>query len=503
MSNVLRALVIEDSEDDALLLERVLQKGGFEFYYKRIQSAKELRHALLHESWDLVLSDYVIPDFGALEALEILKESNVNLPFIIVSGKIEEEAAVYAMKAGAHDYVTKGNMARLVPVVCRELAEAEVQLRHRYAELARMESEEKYRLLAESITDVFFALDLNLRCTYWNKAAEELTGISIKSAIASPLSALIPGQCGRDFEFVIREALSSSDAIAHSFCFEVDSVLHYFDADIYPSEYGLSVLARDITERKQTADLQKAQEEMKVQLAQANELKILGLLTSGVAHEVRNPLNAISVVLEALFQEIGDKPELALYKEHIFTHVDRLARLMQDLLELGKPIARSKVTRIRMADFIKDTIELYRCSGHHERLVITIDATHAPETFISGDPLKLQQVFVNIFDNANQHSPQGCTLNVSVFEDDSECCVQIRDSGTGIKPEHINHIFEPFFTTRRKGTGLGLAIVKHILEGHGGIIHIRNNENAPGSTVEIRLPQCQVVHKSAMVCMAC
>ena len=503
MNNVLRALVIEDSEDDALILERVLQKGGFDFYYKRVESSKELRHALLHEAWDLVLSDYVLPEFGALEALEILKESNINLPFIIVSGKVEEEAAVNAMKAGADDYVTKGNLARLVPVVCRELAEAEIQLRHRYAELARMKSEEKYRHLAESITDIFFALDLNLRCTYWNKAAEKLTGISIKSAISSPLSALIPGQYGRDFEFIVRQALSSSEALAHSFCAEIKSVLHYFDADIYPSESGLSILARDITEKKRTADLQLAQEEMKVQLAQANELKILGLLTSGVAHEVRNPLNAISVVLEALFQEIGEKPELILYKEHIFTHVDRLTRLMQDLLELGKPIERSKITRIPIVSFVKEAVDLYKYSGHHERLLITVDGTDALETYISGDPLKLQQVFLNIFENANQHSPLDSVLNVTVFQDDSSCCIQIRDSGTGIKPEHLKHIFEPFFTTRRKGTGLGLAIVKHILEEHRGSIHIRNNENAPGSTVEIRLPQGQVILKNAAMCLEC
>ncbi len=345
MSTVLRALVIEDSEDDALILERVLKQGGFDFYYRRIASAKEFRHALLHETWDLILSDYILPGFGALEALELLKESNVNLPFIIVSGKIEEETAVYAMKAGAHDFVTKGNLARLVPVVCRELAEAEMQLRHRYAELARMESEEKYRQLAESITDMFFALDINLRCIYWNKAAEIVTGVPIKSALSSPLELLFPDQCSRNLEQVIRQSLESLETVAYSFCMEVDSILHYFDADIYPTECGISVLIRDITEKKQAEDLQRAQEEMKIQLAQAKELKILGLLTSGVAHEVRNPLNAISVVLEALFQEIGEKEELMPYKEHIFTHVDRLKRLMQDLLELGKPIERSKVTR--------------------------------------------------------------------------------------------------------------------------------------------------------------
>ncbi len=494
MSTVLRALVIEDSEDDALILERVLKQGGFDFYYKRIQSAKELRHALLHETWDLILSDYIIPGFGALEALELLKESNVNLPFIIVSGKIEEETAVYAMKAGAHDFVTKGNLARLVPVVCRELADAEIQLRHRYAELARMESEEKYRQLAESITDIFFALDLNLRCTYWNKAAEEITGISVKNAISSPLSSLFPTQSGRDFEYVIRQSLQSLETVAYSFCMENDSVVHYFDADIYPSEYGLSILARDVTEKKRAADLQRAQEEMKVQLAQAKELKLLGLLTSGVAHEVRNPLNAISVVIEALFQEIGEKEELMPYKEHIFTHVDRLKRLMQDLLELGKPIERSKVTRINIREMINETIDLYNSSGVHQNLKITVDTESEEEKLIvSGVPLKLQQVFMNIFDNAIQHSTQDCVINIKICNEEMTSCIQICDQGSGIKPEHLDHIFEPFFTTRRKGTGLGLAIVKHILEEHGGDIQIRNNDNASGCTVEIRLPVFSIV----------
>lgn len=496
MSTVLRALVIEDSEDDALILERVLKQGGFDFYYKRIESAKELRHALLHETWDLILSDYIIPGFGALEALELLKESNVNLPFIIVSGKIEEETAVYAMKAGAHDFVTKGNLARLVPVVCRELADAEIQLRHRYAELARMESEEKYRQLAESITDIFFALDLNLRCTYWNKAAEEITGISVKNAISSPLSSLFPNQNGRDFEYVIRQALQSLETVAYSFCMEVDSIVHYFDADIYPSECGLSILARDITEKKRAADLQRAQEEMKVQLAQAKELKLLGLLTSGVAHEVRNPLNAISVVIEALFQEIGEKEELMPYKEHIFTHVDRLKRLMQDLLELGKPIERAKVTRINIREMINETIDLYKSSSLHQNLQINVDIDSEEEMLVvSGVPLKLQQVFMNIFDNAIHHSTQDCVINIKICNEEMTSSIQISDNGSGIKPEHLDHIFEPFFTTRRKGTGLGLAIVKHILEEHGGDIQIRNNENVSGCTVEIRLPVFSIVKR--------
>jgi signal transduction histidine kinase len=246
---------------------------------------------------------------------------------------------------------------------------------------------------------------------------------------------------------------------------EIDSVVHYFDADIYPSDCGLSILARDITEKKRAADLQRAQEEMKVQLAQAKELKLLGLLTSGVAHEVRNPLNAISVVIEALFQEIGEKEELMLYKEHIFTHVDRLKRLMQDLLELGKPIERSKVTRINLREILNETIDLYKSSGVHQNLQITVTIDSEEENLVvSGVPLKLQQVFMNVFDNAIHHSTPDCVINIRIYNEGMTSCIQISDRGSGVKPEHLDHIFEPFFTTRRKGTGLGLAIVKHILE---------------------------------------
>jgi len=106
----LRILVIEDSEDDAIHLIRELRRGGYEPFYERVDSADAMSSALSQRPWDLVISDYVLPQFSGPAALQLLKETGVDLPFIIVSGNIGEDIAVEAMKAGAHDYIIKGNL---------------------------------------------------------------------------------------------------------------------------------------------------------------------------------------------------------------------------------------------------------------------------------------------------------------------------------------------------------------------------------------------------------
>lgn len=136
----LRVLIIEDSENDALLLLRTLRKGGYEPEYLRVQTRETMGAALQENKWDLILSDHDMPDFSAPEALKILKASGLDLPFIIVSGAIGEETAVAAMKAGAHDFIKKGQWGRLIPAIERELRETEN--RH---ERRRMEEELQIR----------------------------------------------------------------------------------------------------------------------------------------------------------------------------------------------------------------------------------------------------------------------------------------------------------------------------------------------------------------------
>ncbi len=128
---LLRTIIIEDSEDDLLLLLRALKKGGFDTVYTRVETSEGLQKALDDNKWQMVISDHAMPRFSAPEALQILKESNRDLPFIIVSGTIGETVAVDAMKAGAHDYIMKDNLARLAPAVEREIHDAAVRAQHR------------------------------------------------------------------------------------------------------------------------------------------------------------------------------------------------------------------------------------------------------------------------------------------------------------------------------------------------------------------------------------
>src|SRR2546426_7394473 len=125
MSAPLRVLIVEDSEDDSALLLHELRRGGYEPTWQRVEQAAAMRAALAGSPWDLVIADYRMPGFSAFDALQVLHDSGLDLPFIIVSGAIGEDTAVRAMKAGAHDYIMKASLARLIPVITRELREAE------------------------------------------------------------------------------------------------------------------------------------------------------------------------------------------------------------------------------------------------------------------------------------------------------------------------------------------------------------------------------------------
>lgn len=156
MKRQLNVLIAEDSEQDARLIIRELKVGGYEVEPLRIETAVGLKAALHNGAWDVILCDYMFPQFSGDEALRIVKDSGLDLPFIFVSGKIGEETAVRAMKAGAHDYVMKNNLARLAAAVDRELGEVQIRKESRQAEEMLRISEQKYRHLFESMSDAAF-----------------------------------------------------------------------------------------------------------------------------------------------------------------------------------------------------------------------------------------------------------------------------------------------------------------------------------------------------------
>jgi len=137
MHGSLRVLLIDDSEDDAQLILRELRRGGYEVEYELVETRPAMEAALSKSVWDIVLSDYTMPFFNAMEALETLKATGLDIPFLVLSGTINEETAVTALKAGAHDFLLKGKLARLIPAIERELGDAEIRRAHRKAETDR------------------------------------------------------------------------------------------------------------------------------------------------------------------------------------------------------------------------------------------------------------------------------------------------------------------------------------------------------------------------------
>lgn len=208
MNSFLRLLVIEDVEDDMLLLLRSLRRGGYTLDYLRVETPEEMQSALERQAWDVVIADYALPKFSAPEALNLLQQQQQDIPFIIVSGTIGEETAVAAMKAGAHDYILKGNLARLAPAVERELREAEERKKRKVAERALRDSEEAlrqsqnhYQTLTEASPVGIFRTDAQGNYVYVNRQWCEMTGIALEQALpCDPSSALHSDDCARVLE---------------------------------------------------------------------------------------------------------------------------------------------------------------------------------------------------------------------------------------------------------------------------------------------------------------
>jgi signal transduction histidine kinase len=231
---------------------------------------------------------------------------------------------------------------------------------------------------------------------------------------------------------------------------------------------------------------------MEQELRTAGEMNLLGRIASGVAHEVRNPLNGILAITEALFQDLGDRPEHLPYLHHIKTQVNRLAALMRDLLDLGKPLVQSEFTPQLLEQIIRSAIDsLEHSVSHKDRTVIFLPAPAPVPYMVKTDVVKLQQVFFNIIDNACDHSAAADAVIVEMSQTDDpepEAVVRVIDKGKGIAPDLLEKVFDPFFTTRKGGTGLGLSIVKRIVELHKGTVTITNNAPGPGVMVEVKLP---------------
>jgi len=181
MDNSLAVLVIEDSEDDAFLIARQLRRAGYELTMVRVETAEDMEAALDSRQWDVVIADHSMPRFSGTQALKLIQDRALDLPFIVVSGRIGEDTAVQVMKSGAHDCVMKDCLPRLVPAIERELREAEGRRERRRAEAALHESEARFRSITAKVPGMVFqilrAADGALRFTYASEGAAALCGV--------------------------------------------------------------------------------------------------------------------------------------------------------------------------------------------------------------------------------------------------------------------------------------------------------------------------------------
>jgi len=277
MGTPLRVLIVEDSEDDALLVLRELRRGGYEPVFRRVETPEAMAAELERETWDIVISDYVLPRFTGLEALNLMLKKGLELPFIVTSGKADEETLVKAMKAGVNDYIMKNNLSRLVPAVERELRKAAVRRERKKAEEALRENEELYRSLFENMLNGFayckmlFHQNQPQDFIYLNvnNSFEALTGL--KNVIGKKVSEVIPGIRESDpklFEICGRVALSGRP---ERFEIYVDALGAWFWISVYSPRKEYFVAVFDvITERKKGGEALRESEWAAQRLAEEN-----------------------------------------------------------------------------------------------------------------------------------------------------------------------------------------------------------------------------------------
>ncbi|HXR08405.1 MAG TPA: PAS domain S-box protein [Candidatus Acidoferrum sp.] len=280
VKKALRVLLVEDSEIDATLLVHHLEQS-YQLQSRRVQDAAAMKKVLQEETWDVVLCDYWVPGFGVAQALEIMREDQLDLAFIVVSGAIGEDLAVETMKAGAHDYIMKGNLTRLVPAIEREIRQAGAR-RERTRTLRKAAW---LAAIVDSMGEAVIGTDPAGIITSWNAGAERLYGYAAEEAIGKAVELVVPPALHQKTRRMLEEARQGGQVSE----FETTVRLRRDGTKVDVSSaisavkdetgqvMGAAILAVDITERKEAEEERKKMiQELTETLAQVRSLR--GLL---------------------------------------------------------------------------------------------------------------------------------------------------------------------------------------------------------------------------------
>lgn len=520
MNKTLRVLHVEDSERDVALLQRHLTGNGYELISKRVETAATMAAALAEGEWDIILCDYSMPQFDALQALALLQRTGLEVPLIIISGTVGEAVAVEAMRAGAQDYLMKDNLVRLAPTIERELHETENRRARQNAEAERKSAKEgqqaselRYRRLFESAKDGILIIDATtgeiidanpyiiatLGYSFEELVGKELWEIGVFKDIAASKKA---------FEELLEKAYVSYDDLPletrSGVAIEVEFVSNVYL--VGPSKV-IQCNIRDITERKlgkralieANSKLQATLAELSAttqQLWEASRLATMGELAASVAHELNNPLATISLHLELLKGELAADDSKRRAVEIIDEEVDRMATLVSNLLLFSRR-SRQQMSTINIGEELQSSLEFMSYHLRSRSIRVELDIEDDLPS-VQADRQQLRQVFLNLLTNASDAMAEGGTLTIRargglLANGDPASVTEFSDTGVGIEPENLSKLWEPFFTTKPegKGTGLGLPICHRTIEELRGTIDI-DSLPGKGTTVRIILPVTEV-----------
>jgi PAS domain S-box-containing protein len=488
----LRVLIIEDYEEDAVLLARFLTRAGFQLDSRRVETSQELDDAL-NESrpWDLVIADYTLPSFGARDALRMIQQSGLDMPFIIVSGTIDEVSAVNAMRAGAHDYVLKGHLERLLPAIERELVDAQRRKE-------RVRTEHELRLAQERFSATFNQAAVGMAHT------DTAGRFELANQVLADLLRITPDRfLGLALgEFIlpsdrIRKRQQLNELIAgEGGGFTIEVSMLRTDGSTFPAQITVSLLhhasgslptvlwvVEDISARKEA---ERETSELMTRLINSERLAAAGRMANTLAHEINNPLEALTNIVY-LLQTQGLPPEAQELMEVASRELERVGHITRSTLSFYRKIPGRTLDLHTVLDEVVQLFES-RASQHNVKL----ERRYGDDTRLTRYDPALRQVFANIVGNALEAmETSGGLIRVRARIADNTALVTVSDNGHGIERENMAAIFEPFFTTKgEKGTGLGLWVTRGIVEEQGGTLQLRSCTRGPrhGTTIRIKLP---------------
>jgi PAS domain S-box-containing protein len=468
----MKILLVEDHPGSRKNLQRLIERRGHKVV--GVASAEAAEAELANETFPFLILDWMLPGKSGIELCwQLRAEQNGDEMFILlVTARADTADLEQALEAGANDYLTKPLDPELLNV---RISVAERQIRElserNQGRAALQESARAMSNILENTTDGFFAIDAEWKFTYLNAKAEALLGSSRDELRGCGLLERFPEQVGSAFEANYQRVMS--EQIPVEFEAGDSSGKIWYEVHAYPSNGGVSVFFRDVSERKKSES----------ERLTTSKLESLGTLAGGIAHDLNNILTVISGNIGlAQIEAPADSGSLLGFLSKAGQAAQHAAHLSSQLLTFSKggtPL--KKVTSV--GELLEHSAE-FSLYGSNLRtdFDIAVDLWKAEV-----DAGQIEQVVNSLMLNAREAMPQGGTISVRarnvVLDDKPDAIlpaghyikIAITDRGPGIPDELLAKIFDPYFTTKATGTGLGLAISHSIVKKHGGLLHLESS----------------------------